>query len=110
MTLSDPDSLARQYRDAPNLEARIALHRRFSTGEKPLPRWNFEQVDLPPDTRSLELGCGRGPLWSENEERIPDERTATLTDASPGMVRAAREARARPAHGLPGGRRTRRPL
>jgi SAM-dependent methyltransferase len=30
-------------------------------------------------------------LWSENEERIPDGCTVTLTDASPGMVRAARE-------------------
>jgi ubiquinone/menaquinone biosynthesis C-methylase UbiE len=91
MTLSDPDFVAGQYRDASNLEARIALHRRFSAGEKPLPRWIFEQLDLPPDARILELGCGPGQLWSENEERIPDGWTVTLTDASPGMVRAARE-------------------
>ena len=91
MTLSDPDFVAGQYRDASNLEARIALHRRFSTGEKPLPRWIFEQLDLPPDARILELGCGPGQLWSENEERIPDGWTVTLTDASPGMVGAARE-------------------
>jgi ubiquinone/menaquinone biosynthesis C-methylase UbiE len=83
--------VAGQYRDASNLEARIALHRRFSAGEKPLPRWIFEQLDLPPDARILELGCGPGQLWSENEERIPDGWTVTLTDASPGMVRAARE-------------------
>jgi hypothetical protein len=91
MTLSDPDFVAGQYRDTPNLEARIVLHRRFSTGEKPLPRWIFEQSDLPPDVRILKLGCGPGPLWSENEERIPDGWTATLTGASPGMVGEARE-------------------
>ncbi len=91
MTLSDPDFVAGQYRDASNLEARIALHRRFGAGETPLPRWIFEQLDLPPDARILELGCGPGQLWSENEERIPDGWTVTLTDASPGMVRAARE-------------------
>ena len=91
MTLSDPDFVAGQYRDASNLEARIVLHRRFSTGEKPLPRWIFEQLDLPPDARILELGCGPGQLWSENEERIPDGWTVTLTDASPGMVGEARE-------------------
>ena len=67
MTLSDPDFVAGQYRDASNLDARIALHRRFSAGEKPLPRWIFEQLDLPPDARILELGCGPGQLWSENE-------------------------------------------
>jgi SAM-dependent methyltransferase len=83
--------MARQYRDASNLDARIALHRRFSTGEEPLPRWIFEQLDLPPDARILEIGCGPGLLWFENEERIPDGWTVTLTDASPGMVHAARE-------------------
>ncbi len=91
MTLSDPDFVAGQYRDASNLEARIALHRHFSAGAKPLPRWIFEQLDLPSDARILELGCGPGQLWFENEERIPDGWTVTLTDASPGMVRAARE-------------------
>ena len=63
MTLSDPDFVAGQYRDAPNLEARIVLHRRFSTGEKPLPRWIFEQLDLPPDARILKLGPAPSPKW-----------------------------------------------
>ena len=91
MTLSDPNFVATQYRDASNLEARIALHRRFGAGERPLPRWIFERLDLPPDARILELGCGPGLLWSENGERIPDGWAITLTDASPGMVRAAGE-------------------
>ena len=91
MTLSDPGFVAGQYRDASNLDARIALHRRFGAGEKPLPRWIFERLDLPPDARILELGCGPGLLWSENEERIPDGWSITLSDASPGMARAARE-------------------
>ena len=91
MTLSDPDFVARQYRDASNLGARIALHQRFSTGEEPLPRWIFGQLDVPPDGRILELGCGPGLLWTENLERIPDGWTVTLTDISPGMVREAED-------------------
>ena len=91
MALSDPDFVARQYRDASNLGARIALHRRFSAGEQPLPRWIFGQLDLPPDSRILELGCGPGLLWRENLERIPEGWTITLTDASAGMVREAEE-------------------
>lgn len=91
MALSDPDFVARQYRDASNLGARIALHRRFSTDEQPLPRWIFGQLDLPPDGRILELGCGPGLLWTENLERVPDGWTITLTDASAGMVREAED-------------------
>lgn len=91
MTLSDPDFVARQYQDATNLGARIALHRRFGTDEEPLPRWIFGQLDLPPGARVLELGCGPGLLWAENRERIPDGWTITLTDASAGMVREAEE-------------------
>ena len=91
MTLSDPDFVARQYGSAANLDARISLHRRFGTAEEPLPRWIFGQIDLPPDARILELGCGPGLLWTENLERIPDGWTVTLTDASAGMVREAEE-------------------
>ncbi len=89
MTLSDRGFVAGQYRDASNLDARIALDRRFGTDDKPLPRWIFEQLDLPPDARILELGCGPGLLWTENRGRVPAEASVTLTDASAGMVREA---------------------
>jgi len=37
VTDSDPEYVARQYRDASNLEARVALHERFSTNPYGLP-------------------------------------------------------------------------
>jgi hypothetical protein len=37
VTYSDPEYVTRQYRDASNLEARIALHERFSTNPYGLP-------------------------------------------------------------------------
>ncbi len=89
MTLSGPAFVARQYGDAANLDAGIALLRRFGTAEEPLPRWIFCQLDPPPEARILELGCGPGLLWTENLERIPDGWTITMTDASAGMVREA---------------------
>ncbi len=91
MTLSDPDFVARQYGSAANLDARISLHRRFGTDEEPLPRWIFGQLDLPPAAEILKLGCGPGLLWAENGERIPHGWAITLTDASAGMVREAKE-------------------
>lgn len=62
--------MEKQYRDASNLNARIALHERFSTNPHPLLRWLFDRLELPPEGRILEIGCGTGKLWVENLERI----------------------------------------
>jgi ubiquinone/menaquinone biosynthesis C-methylase UbiE len=79
----------RQYRDGSNLNARIALHEHFSTNAYGWTRWMFDQVELPPDGRVLEIGCGTGKLWADNLNRIPNGWDVTLTDASPGMLREA---------------------
>lgn len=91
MTCEDPSFVARQYRDASNLGARITLHQRFSTNEQPWQRWVFDQFELPPASRVLELGCGPGGLWIENLDRIPEGWSITTTDASPGMLREAED-------------------
>jgi SAM-dependent methyltransferase len=91
VTYEDPGFVARQYRDASNLGARVALHRRFSTNEQPWQRWVFDQFELPPAGRILELGCGPGNLWVENLDRVPDGWSVMLTDASPGMVTEAED-------------------
>ncbi|MDP9352394.1 MAG: class I SAM-dependent methyltransferase [Chloroflexota bacterium] len=49
----------------------------------------FEQLDLPPVARLLELGCGPADLWSRNMGRIPEGWHVTLTDFSPGMLEEA---------------------
>jgi ubiquinone/menaquinone biosynthesis C-methylase UbiE len=89
VTYSDPEYVTRQYRDASNLNTRIALHERFSTNSYGLPRWIFDQFELPKQSRILEVGCGPGRLWTENLDRLPEGWSITLTDASPGMVSEA---------------------
>lgn len=84
--------LQEQYRTATNLDARIALHARFSTNTYGWFPWLFEHLRLPARCRILELGCGTGRLWSENVARIPAEWRITLTDFSAGMVDEARRA------------------
>lgn len=91
MSYDDPGYVSEQYRNASNLGARVALHRRFSTNAYPWQRWVFDAFDLPIGARILEVGCGPGNLWAENLDRMPEGWRVTLTDASPGMIREARD-------------------
>jgi SAM-dependent methyltransferase len=82
-----------QYADSANLQARIALHRRFSTSPVPFHRWLFDRLLAEgPALRVVEAGCGPGTLWAANAERVPEGWSLTLTDLSPGMIEEARRA------------------
>jgi len=81
-----------QYRDASNLNARIAIHERFSTNKYGWFPWIFDTLEtLPNPAQVLELGCGPAYMWSECADRIPVDWDITLSDLSTGMVEAARE-------------------
>ncbi len=87
---NDPVYLRKyQYQDAANLEARIAIHKRFSTGKS---EWNdfvFDLLELREGMRVLELGSGSGALWRVILGRLPDELTIFLSDFSLGMATQA---------------------
>lgn len=84
------DLLREQYRDPRNLDARFALHQRFTTNRQPFHRWVLDQFALPDGARVLELGCGFGKLWTENRERIRAGWRLMLSDLSDGMLEACR--------------------
>jgi len=79
-----------QYKNADNLNARIALHLTYSQNPYPWFRWVFDHLDLAPGKRVLEIGCGPGKLWQENSGRVPANTQVYLADLSVGMVAAAR--------------------
>lgn len=89
-TQQDALDVREQYQDDKNLNARIALHARFSTNPYGWTRWVFDHLThLPEHACILELGCGPGDLWAANHARIPAGWELTLTDFSPGMVETA---------------------
>ncbi len=88
---TDPHYLKNdQYRDSSNLDARVELHRRFSTNSYGWFSWIFDTLEtLPSPARVLELGCGPGYMWKECVDRIPSGWSITLSDLSDGMVDTA---------------------
>ena len=79
-----------QYKDSSNLDARVAIHQRFSTNPYGWYSWVFDNLlTLPENAKILELGCGPGYLWKENLSRIPAGWSITLSDLSSGMLDAA---------------------
>src|SRR5215216_5149504 len=79
-----------QYKDSSNLDARVAIHDRFSTNPYGWFNWVFDTLmKLPARARILELGCGHGILWKSVADRIPAGWDITLSDLSSGMLDAA---------------------
>lgn len=83
--------LKKQYQNVSNIMARISLHSEFSENEQGWFEWMFEQYEIRPGSRVLELGCGDASLWLQNIDRIPEETEITLSDISDGIVRDARK-------------------
>ncbi|CAG0981163.1 Demethylrebeccamycin-D-glucose O-methyltransferase [Anaerolineales bacterium] len=79
-----------QYKDSSNLDARIEIHKQFSTNPYGWFNWIFDDLlKLPADATVLELGCGTGEMWKQCAARIPVDWNITLTDLSDGMLDSA---------------------
>lgn len=85
-------SLKNQYQDASNISSRINLHSLYSQNQQGWFRWIYEQLELKPGMRVLEIGCGDGTLWTDAVSKLPQGVEITLSDISEGMLRDARRA------------------
>lgn len=83
--------LTQQYKNASNLNARIELHKRFSTGTQNWYEWILAHFTFADHSQILELGCGSAEFWHHNRERIPQGWSVTLSDFSAGMLEDARQ-------------------
>ncbi len=76
-----------QYKDGAKLDARVALHRKFSSSKLAFPDFAARLIEWPAKCEVLECGTGTGQFWANDE--VPRSASLTLTDLSPGMVREA---------------------
>lgn len=89
--LDDPSFVSAQYQTTDALQARIALHKRFSTAASSWTVWLFDQLPFSGRGCLLEVGCGPGDLWVENRHRLPTGWTFYLSDLHAAMLHQARQ-------------------
>lgn len=77
--------LLEQYKNSTNINIRIKLHEKYSINPIHWFEWMFSQYHLDNGMKVLEIGCGNGELWQQNQKNIPNIQL-TLTDISQGML------------------------
>ena len=87
ISLSDKKYVKEQYGSSNRLEARIELHKRFSTNKEGWMKWVFARLLTLPGEDVLEVGGGTGALWQENDGKIKKEWKLTFSDQSQAMVK-----------------------
>lgn len=76
--------------DTNKLDLRNEIQEEYSTRPVAWPAWVFQAIQLPDDSRVLEVGSGTGSFWQQNAARIPPRWEITLTDQSMAMAQRAR--------------------
>ena len=88
--MNNQEQAKKQYKTAGNLNSRAALHQLFSTNKLGWTQWVFQNYELQPGQKILELGCGNGGIWASRAAQIP-EVSLVLSDFSKGMLRTAKD-------------------
>lgn len=91
---NDPSYLKKaQYRSAENLDARIRLHKQFSTNPHGVYHWFFDHAlaHIPQKASILEVGSGSGELWATCKDRVPAGWDVTLSDFAMGILNDAKK-------------------
>ena len=89
--LQDQKTVEAQYTTADRLNRRISIHEKYSVNRQGFGPWIASHYDFHPGQRILELGCGTGDMWRGQLDSLPQGCTLLLTDASEGMLQAAKE-------------------
>lgn len=81
----------KQYKQSQYLEARIAIHKKFSTNPESLHTWVWDRIHIQKPVKILDIGCGTAEFWKENYNKLPSGSFLVLTDFSEGMLAKAKK-------------------
>jgi SAM-dependent methyltransferase len=80
-----------QYHSPVNLDHRITLHEKFSTGRVPWTTWVYQHLAIAEGQQVLAVGCGNATQWRDNAGRFPTSARFALMDLSVGMLVGGRQ-------------------
>jgi len=82
----------KQYAQSTNLNARIAIHEKFSTNKEKWADFIFKHLNIKPGLSVFALGCGNAVQWRSNANKFPEDCSIVLSDLSIGMLSEAKRA------------------
>lgn len=68
-----------QYKNDTNLQQRINIHD-YSTATVGWYPWLFGKINLKPNMKILEVGCGNAAFWENVSDKLPKGLEIHLTD------------------------------
>lgn len=83
--LSRDDEMIESYKNSNNLKVRINLHELYSQNKEDWFSWIFSKIQFSKINSLLEIGCGNGQLWKNNNIQLRN-RQIFLSDSSYGMI------------------------
>ena len=84
-------TLVEHYQNSTNLDIRISLHDRFSVNKQGWFPWLFSLVDFKDADTVLEVGCGNGQMWKNEQTKELSGMKVILSDISEGMLSDAQK-------------------
>jgi ubiquinone/menaquinone biosynthesis C-methylase UbiE len=85
-----PQVIQNQYGTDGNLDSRIRVKRKFSTGKQKWAGFLLDNFRIKPNDKILELGCGNAVFWKAVSDKLPENIQLTLSDFSSGMLDSAK--------------------
>jgi SAM-dependent methyltransferase len=88
----DSKNARNEMLDSSGLDLRNELQDEHRTHPRGWFQWLFDQLHPVPGQRILDLGCGTGDFWVENQSRVWEDWYIVMGDRSHQMLREARSA------------------
>ena len=89
--ISDSAAVKKQYSTADKLNTRMSIHNKYSANKQGFGNWIVSHYQIRDGMSVLELGCGTGDMWVNQDDIIRRCGRLVLSDFSEGMLKQAKE-------------------